>query len=378
MKGKFTWIVLAIVVIGGAWWLLSSGSTNTASTTGPIKIGFVAPLTGDAAAYGEPIQNGVKLAVDEINKAGGVNGRQLEMTYEDGKCAGQDAASAAQKLVNVDGVKYIIGGVCSAESFSIVPIISAAKVLEISPGSSAPKLAGSSPYFLRNNPNDNQPATALADYLAVTKSYKKVAIISEKTDYAQGLKTVFVAQVQKDSAALVSAEDYDSNTTDFRSLLTKVKGTNPNVIFINSQTSANLLRIASQARQLKINTQLASAVFNDSTTVGAGAIVNGLILADPPGLSTEGKGPAFLAGYKAAYGAEPTYPFFAGAAYDDVYLIAQAITNAGDDATKVDQYLHSLPSFTGTIGTYHFDQSGDFVGVNSILQQIQNGKVVNL
>ncbi len=370
-----TWIVVAVVVIGGGWWFLSSSSSNTA-LTGPIKIGFIGPLTGDAAAYGEPTQNAVKLAVDELNKAGGVSGRQLEVIYEDGKCTGQDAASAAQKLVNVDHVKYIIGGMCSGETFSIIPIASPAKVFVISPVSSAPKLSGSSPYFLRNNPSDNQPATALADYLA--KSYKKIAIISENTDYAQGLRTVFNAEVQKDGVAIVSDESYDSNTTDFRSLLTKVKGANPDAIFIDSQTSANLLRIAQQTHQLNISTQLASAVFNDPATVGAGAVVNGLVLADPPGLSMEGRGPAFLTSYQTAYGSPPTYQFYAGAAYDDVYLIAQAITNVGDDSTKVVQYLHQLSSFTGAIGTYHFDQDGDFVGINSILQQIQNGKVVNL
>lgn len=373
-KKAWIWVIVAIIVIGGAWALASRGGAS--SDTGAIKIGFVGPLSGDTASYGEPIKNGVQLAVDEINKAGGVNGRQIEVIYEDGKCDGQDAASATQKLVNVDGVKYIIGGMCSDEAFSMVPIITAAKVVELTPGASAPKLSGSSPYFLRNNPNDNEPGTVLADYLA--KSFKKIAIISENTDYAQGIKTVFVNEIQKDGASIVSAEDYNTGTTDFRSLLTNVKEANPQAIFINAQSSQNLLLIARQARQLGITSQLASAVFNDPATVGAGDAVNGMILADAPGLTTEGKGPEMIKAYEAAYGSAPTYQFYVGAAYDDVHLLAQAIENVGDDATKVDQYLHSLSNYDGTIGSYHFDQNGDFVGVYPILQQIEDGKLVNL
>ena len=365
-------LVLVLIVLGGAWWLISSHSGY--QDKGPITIGFVGALTGEAASYGEPMKNGVQLAVDEINKAGGVHGRQITVIYEDGKCSGQDAASAAQKLVNVDGVKYIIGGVCSGESFSIAPIVTAAKAVEISPGSSAPKLAGISPYFLRNNPNDNQSAIDLANYLV--KTYKNIAIITEKTDYPEGFKTVFAAAAAKDTSVTVHSEEYDTDTTDFRSLLTRVRSANPDAILINSQTSGNFLRIAQQARQLGITAQFATTVSTDPATVATSAYAENTIFVSAPGLSQGGKGAAFLAKYAAVYGAPPAYEFYSGAAYDDVYLIAQAIGNVGDDATKVDAYLHSLESYTGTIGTYHFGADGDFVGVSNILERLVNGKVV--
>ncbi len=369
------WLVLAIVVIGGGWWLMGHGSASKVAETGPIKIGFIGPLTGDAAVIGEPIQNGIKLAVTEINQNGGINGRQIEAIYEDGKCTGKDAVSAAQKLITVDQVKYIVGGVCSSEAFGFAPITSAAKVVVIMPGASAPKLSGVSPFVVRNNPNDNAPGIALADYLA--KSYKNVAILSEQTDYAQGMKAVFVGEMQKNGLS-VSSEDYNGDATDFRAVLSKVKAVNPDALFINAQTPANLLRVASQARQLGISAQFVSAAFNDPAVVGAGATTNGMVLADAPGLASAGNGPALIDAYKTAYGKEPTYAFYVGAAYDGIHLIAQAITSAGDDTTKVASYLHSLPSYTGTIGTYSFDQNGDIVGITSILQKIENGKLTNL
>jgi branched-chain amino acid transport system substrate-binding protein len=370
------WAVLAIIVIGGGWWLLSSGNSAGSSTTGPIKIGFIGPLTGDAAVYGVPVQNGVKLAVDEINRAGGIGGRPIDMIYEDSKCTGQDAASAAQKLVSVDQVKYVVGGVCSAAAFGFEPITSAAQVFAIMPGASAPKLAGMSPYLMRNNPNDNITGVAIADYMA--KQYKTAAIISEKTDYAQGIKGVFLTRAQTDGVQVVSTEDYATGISDFRSLLLKVKATKPDVIWINAQTSSNLIRIGEQARQLGITAPFMTAPFNDQSIADAGAVMEGLVTATPPGLAAAGKGAAFVSAYTAAYGAPPQYSFYAGAAYDDVYLLKQAIETAGNDPTKVEQYLHALPSYTGTIGTYHFDQNGDVVGINPVFQKLENGTFVNL
>ncbi len=104
---------------------------------------------------------------------------------------------------------------------------------------------------MRNNPNDNLFGALLADYLA-SSSYKTAATISEQTDYAQGIKGVFLAELQKDGLQFVATQDYQTGTTDFRSLLLPVKTANPDVIFVNSQTGPNLVQIIQQARQLGI------------------------------------------------------------------------------------------------------------------------------
>ncbi len=376
-KGWLWGLIIIIVLALGGWWYSTHNMGGSADNgTGPIKIGLIAPLTGDAATYGTMDQNGAQLAVKEINAAGGIAGRQVELTSEDGKCTGQDGSSAAQKLISTDGVRYIIGGGCSGETFAIVPIAEQAKVLVISPSASAPKLAGISPYFFRNNPNDNIPAVGLADYVA--KTYKSVAVISEKTDYAQGFKAVFLSEAGKNNTKITDTEDYDPTVTDFRTVLLKMKSTNPGVIFINPQAGANLARVATQARQAGINTPLVSAVFTGPEVLSAGSAVEGMVLAVPQGVSTQGKGPEFLTKYKATYSADPIYQLFAGAGYDDVYLIKQGIEAVGNDPSKVAQYWHSLSNFDGVLGAYHFDQNGDPVGITSILQKIQNGKVVDV
>ena len=96
-----------------------------------------------------------------------------------------------------------------------------------------------------------------------------------------------------------------------------------------------------------------------------------MVFADPPGL-IGAKGQAFRALLsKKDYGSAPPFPFYAGAAYDDVYLITQAISSVGDDTTKVEQYLHSIPNYVGTVGTYSFDQNGDMVGIGALFQKIE-------
>ena len=372
MNKLFGWIIVLVVIIGGFYYF-TGDKVSTPMNSEPIKIGFIGPLTGDAAAYGEPIQNGIKLAVDEINKNGGIDGRQVEVIYEDAKCEGPRAVSSTQKLISVDKVKYIIGGMCSGESLAVVPITKEARVLQISPGSSAPKLSGSSPYFFRNNPNDNQPGAILADY--VNKNYKRVGIISEKTDYAQGLKEVFIKGVDS-SKVTITSEDFLTKESDFRSIVTKMKQAQVDIVFFNVQAPANAIKIAKQLKEMGLNVPTIGSVFNDKETLATG-LFEGTIFAVNPNLSTDGKGGKLVSDFKARYGKNPEYAFYVGAAYDDLYLLKQAIEKVGDDSTKVKDYLQSMDSFDGTIGSYSFDENGDMIGVHPILEKVVDGKSVS-
>src|SRR3989344_5259538 len=184
-------VIWALVVIVILTLLFTWGGDKVPKETGPIKVGVIAPLTGDAAAYGEPLTNIVKMAVEEVNNAGGVDGRTIELVIEDGKCNGKDGGSATQKLVNVDGVKVILGGFCSSESLAAIPIAEAAKVLVLSAGSSSPDLTGASPYFFRNYPSDSAQGKVLAQIAYNDKGWKKVAFLQEQTDYAVGIYKAF-------------------------------------------------------------------------------------------------------------------------------------------------------------------------------------------
>ncbi len=309
-----------------------------------------------------------------MNSSGGVGGRQLQIIYEDGKCTGKDATDAAQKLVSIDKVKYIIGGICSSEAFSVVPVVTPANVIAISPVASAVKLSGMSPFFFRNNPSDAIAGAVLADYLA--KSYKTVAIISELSDYSQGIRDVFAAHANKNGLTIVDNENFDSSVTDFRSILTKIKPLNPDVLITNPRVPKTVIIIAKQARQLGINSQFAGSLFaGDPAMAAAGSFMDGFVSADLASL-VGSQGQTFADKYKTKFGIAPNYPFYDGGAYDDVYILSQAISKVGDDAVKVKDYLHSMNSFTGTIGTYTFDQNGDMTGAGIVMEKISGGKVL--
>src|SRR3989344_5679165 len=175
----------------------AGGEVKPAQAQGTYKIGVMYPLTGDGASYGLPIQRTTRIAVDEINAQGGVNGRKLEVIYEDSKCNPKDGNAAAQKLVNLDKVKVIIGGVCSGETLGAAPITEAAKVVLISPSATNPDITNAGDFVFRLAPSDAFAGVVASDYAFNGMDARNAAVISESTDYAQGLRKVFKEEFVK-------------------------------------------------------------------------------------------------------------------------------------------------------------------------------------
>ena len=187
IKITLGFIVIAIIII------IIALSGSKPKDTSDLIIGYIGPLSGDGAAYGETERNATQMAVEDINSTGGINGRMLKVIYEDGKCNGKDATTALQKLISVDRVSVVLGGTCSAETLAMVPIATQNKVLLLSGFSSNPQLTGASLYFLRNSPKDTDVAKLDAEVIAA--KYKKVALISENTDYSLGVRKIGRAHV---------------------------------------------------------------------------------------------------------------------------------------------------------------------------------------
>ena len=375
--GKKFGAIIIILIILAVGYYLSQGITPSEGED-VITIGFIGPLTGDAVSYGEPISNGVRMAVDNINQAGGVQGKMLEVIYEDGRCTNEDALNAAQKLVNIDGVKMIIGGACSGETLAILPVTEAAGVVVISPSASSPDLTGAGRYFFRNSPSDAEGGKRLAE--VVMKQYKKVALISEETDYAQGFARMFKENVLLAEGEIVADENFAPETTDFRSILTKIKEAEPEAIFVNPQTEIAGGTIIKQARELGITAPLYGSNVTGGTKSAeiAGEHIEGLIFVDAPGLSPSNpKATAFLDQYRLRYG-EPNIAFYTGSAYDDVYILAQAIEMVGtaEDGEALRTYISTMGNFNGVVGNYRFRPDGDPEGIGFIVKRIEGGEII--
>ncbi len=369
-------LVLIVVFIGYKMTMKpDSKDTSMPASTEPIKIGFIGPLTGDAAAYGADTASAAQIALKEINTAGGVNGRQIELIVEDGKCNAKDGLSSAQKLINLDKVKIILSASCSGELLGFTNLAEQNKVLVLNTLASNPKISEAGDYIFRNDPSDADGGKQLAQL--VVKSYKKVSIITENTEYAQGIATVFKEVYKNLSGTIVVDEVFSPDMKDFRSILLKIKGTDTEAIFLNPQAPANAARLAKQARELGLNQQFYVAYMSGPEFAASGPSAEGAYIIDVPGLAT-GKGAELLKKFKDVYNREPGYPYFVGSTYDALFLLTDAIKKEGENTTKIKDYLYALPEYDGTVGKYKFDKNGDLEGIDFIVRKVVDQKATEL
>lgn len=339
-----------------------------------VRIGVIMPLTGDAASLGADMVNGIKMAASEVNAKGGIDGKQVEVIFEDGRCNGADAASAAQKLVNIDKVHAIIGGLCSGETLAAAPIVEAAKIVLVSPGSSSPDVTNAGEYIFRNYPSDALKTVATAKVLKEL-GYEKVAMISENTDFCQGV----VSGMHKDAGedAIVFEEMVEPGTKDFRSILEKLKKTEFDVFYPNTNGDATMAALVQQFRDAGFTQPIMSHEVADSSTLGdiATEAAEGMQLVT---VRTSGEGSDFERDFLAKYEKVQSSIAFAAHAYDAAHLIMQTMDGHGTDGTAMRDALLALPSFKGIIGDIHFDENGDVVGVPFVLKEFKNGRTVTV
>ena len=233
----------------------------------PFRIGVMESLTGPGETYGNVSVQAKQMAVDEINAAGGINGRMIELIIEDSKCSAQDAITAYNKLTDVDGVKIILGTSCSGAMLGAAPLAEADGVILFSGLATNPDIANAGDYIFR---------TALSDALLGVDAgnvmwadgVRNLATISETTDYAEGVRRTSVAQFEKRGGTVVAEERYGSDTTDFRTQLTKLIGENPDALLVAAQSEFTGGTIIKQVRELGFEGQ----IYADIVPVGATAL----------------------------------------------------------------------------------------------------------
>lgn len=360
-------IAIAILAISFAA-LSSCGKSTTVqedlSKNGVIKFGFVGALTGDAAAYGDPSYKGVQMAVEEVNASGGINGKKLEVIYEDGKCTGKDATTAFQKLTQIDGVKVVIGGSCSGETLPMATMAEKGRVILFTPLATNPDITYAGDLVFRNAPSDAMSGFTLAGAAYNVFGYRSVALINENTDYAQGIRRVFSRTFTDLGGKLVADENFNPKVTDFRAQLVKIKSSKPDAILINTQGPQTGSLVAIQARELGINVRILTNEVLGSTDgiKNAGDAVEGMVWAQPA-LDEESNPTTkkFLETYRSKYNEEPGFPFYAAASYDALKILAKAVFDVGLDVERVRDWLYALKDYDGASGVGTIDKNGDTI-----------------
>ncbi|MES2216013.1 MAG: ABC transporter substrate-binding protein [Patescibacteria group bacterium] len=367
-------VIIIVVIIVIAIVASRKGGAGVANAE-PIKIGVITPLSGDGAVYGEPARNVYQLAVDEINAAGGIGGKQIVLAIEDSKCNGKDAVSATQKLITVEKVQIIIGGVCSSESLASVPVLEAAKVAMFSPAASSPDLTGKSLFFSRDYPSDASQGSVLAQK-AFDLGYRKVAFIQEQTDYALGIYKAFTEKFQSLGGTVIK-EEFPTTQTDFRSSLAKLQSEKPDMLLIDAQTAPGAGRILKQLTDLKWKVKLFTndIVFGLPDLIKDNAqVLEGAIAAEFKVNASSTRFAQLITNYKTKYGSDMPYQSYGQTEYDSIYLIRDAIAAVGYDGQKIAAWLRTVKNWDGASGSVTIGDNGDRIGGHS-LEVLKNGKI---
>ncbi len=338
----------------------------------PYRIGVMESLTGTGETYGTVAYRAKIMAMDEINAAGGVDGRRLELVVEDSKCSAQDAISAYNKLTDVDGVKIILGTSCSGAMLGVAPLAEADGVVLFSGLASNPDIADAGDYIFRTQISDIEVGIRTGNVLWAD-GIRTLATITEETDYAEGVRRTSVAQFEQNGGRVIAEERFASDTTDFRSQLTKLFNASPDALHVAPQSEFAAGTIVKQARELGYQ----GPIYGETITVGRTALdiaddaATGLKAITATADPDNAKAQEVLTSFSKRYD-YLTLPWHLGSAYDTVYIAAECLkqTNDDQDADGFRDCLYDI-TWSGALGDdYSFDADGEVVGLSRAVVEV--------
>ena len=360
MKKAVRLLAIALAVI-----MLVSMAGCGEDLTGKIVIGGIGPLTGTASTYGQSVRNGAQIAIDEINAAGGVNGVQLALVFEDDEADGTKAKSAYETLMD-KGMDILVGAVTSGASVSLNDLILKDGILQITPSASQIE-AAQNPNSFRVCFTDPLQGVAMAEYAYNTLGYKSVAIIhNHDDDYSTGMYNAFVERYKQLGGKIAEDVSFSKDATDFSAQMTKIAAADADFLYmpIYAEKAA---QIVITANEKGVNLPLVGGdgldgILNYLTGDNA-KLVEGLIYLTPFVSTDESaKIQAFTETYTKKYGQAPDQ--FAADGYDAVYLAKLALEKAGvtsADAIDNAALVAAMQEieYEGLTGKMTFDANGE-------------------
>ena len=369
---------LILLLIFSAAFLPTAQEAEAAKT---IKVAVAGPFTGSVAAFGEMIKKGAQLRAKEINGNGGINGKELELVFEDDTGKDKEASLVATRIASNKKILAVVGHFNSSCSLAGKPIYKRNRIVELSPGSTNVNVCKGSDYTFRNLYRDDFQGSFSAKYIkGVLTDVKTVAVFFDNDDYGRGLRDSFKQSAEQIGLAIVADEAYDRDTTDYKAQLTKIKFANPDLIFIAGLYSQAGL-ILSQARESGITAQFFGADGVDSPKLLeiAGEAANGIYITTPFIFGLEGNEEAqrVATAFEQEFGKAPDT--WAALTYDAVGMIVEAIEKKGESRKSIRDHLGSLTSpekgYQGITGLTYFDENGDCLKP-AYVKQVVKGKFV--
>jgi branched-chain amino acid transport system substrate-binding protein len=328
-----------------------------------VRIGVFMSTTGTTANFGISSVNGIKMAADEINAAGGINGKQVELLVQDDRSDASEAATIVTKFVTQDQVHAVIGEVASSRSIAAAPIAQNAKIPMLTPSSTNPEVTKKGDFIFRSCFIDPYQGAAIAQFAAKTLGAKTAAImVDRKNDYSTGLEKVINETFTRFGGKIVATQSYQEGDQDFNAQLTSLKGSNPEVIFVPGYYN-DVGLIAKQARDKGITVPLIGGDGWDSEQlykIGGTALNGSYFTNHYSPYDTEPKVVKFVNDYKSRYHSTPDA--LAATAYDAANIMFDAIKRAKSlSGPDIRDALAATNAFPGVTGTVTFNQQRDAV-----------------
>ncbi|WP_285765496.1 ABC transporter substrate-binding protein [Peribacillus sp. SI8-4] len=381
-KNKLAGVVLSLSLVAGALagcgdskttGSSSGGSSNSGDT---IKIGANLELSGGTASFGQSAADGLKLAIDEINKEG-IDGKKLEIVKVDNKSDAAEATSGSIKLVSQDKVVAVVGSATSTNTLAQVQVAQDNKVPLITPTATNPDITNKAgkvnDYVFRTCFIDPFQGTVAANFASDEVGAKTAAIyVDSASDYSKGLAAAFKKAFTAKGGKIVAEEAYVTKDTDFRSTLTRIKSAKPEFVFLPGYYEEVGL-ILKQARENGIDLPFMGGDGWDSPKVveiaGADALKNTYITNHYSPEDEDAKIQDFVAAFKKAYNKTPDA--FAALGYDTGYYLADAIKRSGDASPeKIRQALEDVKDLQLVSGTLNLDKNHDPIKSATILEYV--------
>jgi branched-chain amino acid transport system substrate-binding protein len=369
--------IMATAVLAVSLFLAGCNKPSSAPGAGgdTIKVGEFASMTGSEATFGQSSHKGTALAIDDLNAAGGVLGKKLELLMEDDQSQAGQPATVVRKLISRDGVVAILGEVASSRSLEAAPICQENKIPMVSPASTNPKVTEVGDYIFRVCFIDPFQGTVMANFALHTLHLKNVAVLTDvKSDYSLGLAKFFKEGFVAGGGKIVAEQKYSSGDKDFSAELTAIKAENPDGIFVPGYyTEVGL--IALQEKQLGVSVPLFGGDGWESSSLVpiGGAALEGDYFSTH--YSPEDTSPAvqdFVKKFKVKYNETPDA--MAALGYDSAMILAAAMKSAGTtDGAKVRDALAAVKDFSGVTGKITMDANRN-ASKPAVILTIKNGQ----
>jgi len=348
----------------------------------PIRIAVACPMTGSGAAFGEMIQAGAKLKAREVNAAGGIAGRKLELVVEDDRGDTSEATNVARKIASDKSICLVVGHFNSTCSNAAKDTYNRVGIVQFSPGSTNVDVCRGSPWTFRNLYRDDYQGTFQARYARNVLKLSKVAVFYDNDDYGKGLMQSFCEEAAKVGLEVVAREAYiRERTQDFKTPLIKVKALAPDGVFVSGLYNEAALIIKTARQDLGMNVVFmgGDGLANDTLVKIAGAAAEGTYITTPFLFNTGQDSPEakeFFAKFKQAAGRDPDT--WAALTYDAVGMAVGAIRAVGDDRARIKEWFAASTApekgYRGVTGLTYFDREGDCYSKPAYVARVKNGQ----